>query len=103
LTDFAIGNEVIRIVQIKLVDFFLRHELVDLDCTLALNSDGFEFFGLDLDVLPFADLGGRRPKAAKERTRGRWCAEGGALGYGDLADAEGVWEGAQYVWARAVT
>ena len=48
--------------------------------------------------------GGRRPEAAKERTRGRWCAEGAAgLGYGDLADAEGVCEGAQCGWARAMT
>src|SRR6266436_6388510 len=47
--------------------------------------------------------GARRPKAAKERTRGRWCAEGGAPGYGDFANAEGACEGAQCVWSRAMT
>jgi len=29
----------------------LRHELVDLDCALALDGDGLKLFGLDLDVL----------------------------------------------------
>jgi hypothetical protein len=33
--------------HIKLVDFLLRHELVDLDCSLALNRDGLKLFGLD--------------------------------------------------------
>ena len=46
--------------------------------------------------MPASDIGatytsGRRPKAAKERTRRGWDAAGEccrALGYGDLADAE---------------
>jgi hypothetical protein len=29
---------------------------VDLDCPLALNRYGFKLFGLDFDVLPFADF-----------------------------------------------
>src|SRR5262249_33995725 len=56
LTDFAIGSEVIWAVQIKLIDFLLRHEFVDFDCALALNRHRFKLFGLNLDILPFADL-----------------------------------------------
>ncbi len=46
--------------------------------------------------MPASDIGatytsGRRPKAAKERTRGGWGAENAAhCRYGDLADAEGA-------------
>src|SRR5262249_31309300 len=36
--------------------FFLRHEFVDLDCALALDRHRFKLIGLDLDILPFADL-----------------------------------------------
>src|SRR5262249_15767786 len=56
LADLAIRSEVIRAVEIKLVDFFLGHELVDLDCALALAAHCLKLFGLDLDVLAFADL-----------------------------------------------
>jgi len=48
LAHVAIRNKVIRTVQVKLVDFFLRYELIDLDCALALNGDGLKLFGLDL-------------------------------------------------------
>jgi hypothetical protein len=51
--------------------------------------------------MPASDIGaryssGRRPKAAKERTRGGWGAENAAhsVRYGDLADTEGVSAGA---------
>jgi hypothetical protein len=37
-------------------DFFLRHKLVDLDGALALNRDGLKLFGLNLDILAFADF-----------------------------------------------
>jgi hypothetical protein len=56
LADFAIRNDVVRAVQIELVDLLLGHELVDLDGALALDRDRFELFGLDLDLLAFADL-----------------------------------------------
>jgi hypothetical protein len=56
LANLAIGSEVIGAVLIKLVDFFFRHELVDLDCALALNRNGLKLFGLDLDVLALADF-----------------------------------------------
>src|SRR5512133_1016315 len=44
LADFAIRSEVIRTVEIKLVDFLLRHKLVDFDCALALDGDGLKLF-----------------------------------------------------------
>jgi hypothetical protein len=59
--------------------------------------------------MPASDIGatytsGRRPKAAKERTRGGWGAENAAaLRYGDLADAEGVSAGAPCPLRRFVT
>src|SRR6266571_2399919 len=56
LADFTIGNEVVGAVEIELVDFFLGHELVDLDRTLALDRNGLKLFGLDFDVLAFADF-----------------------------------------------
>src|SRR5882724_7276439 len=34
----------------------LRHKFVDLNCSLALNGDGFQLFGLNLDILAFADF-----------------------------------------------
>jgi hypothetical protein len=34
----------------------LRHKLVDFDCALALDGDCLKLFGLDLDVLSFADF-----------------------------------------------
>ena len=56
LADVAIRNKVVRAVYIKFVDFFLRHKFVDLYCALAFNSDGVKLFGLNLNVLTFADF-----------------------------------------------
>jgi len=56
LPDFAIGNEVVGAVQIQLIDFFLRDELIDFDCSFALNRDGFKLFGRNLQVLAFANF-----------------------------------------------
>src|SRR5262249_48707402 len=54
--DLAVGNEIVGTIEIQLVDFFLRHELVDLDCALALDGDRLKLFGLNLDILAFANL-----------------------------------------------
>ena len=43
-------------VEVELVDFFARHELVDVDRAFALNRDGFELFRFDLEVLTLAHL-----------------------------------------------
>ena len=56
LAHFPVGHDVVRAVQIELVDFFLGHELVDLDRALALDGGGLELFRLDLDVFAFTDL-----------------------------------------------
>ena len=56
LPDFAIRHDVIRAIEIKLVDLFFRNELVNLDRALALDRYGLEFFRLDLEVLALADL-----------------------------------------------
>jgi hypothetical protein len=52
LPDFTIRHDVIRAVEIKLVDSFFRNELVDLDRALALNRDGLKLFRLDFKVSP---------------------------------------------------
>ena len=56
LTDLAIRRNVIGVVEVEFVYLVLRHELVDVDCALALDRDGFELFGIKLDVLALADL-----------------------------------------------
>ena len=55
-TDFAIRHDVIWGVEVKLVDFFLWYELVDLDCALALDRYGLKLLGTNLDVGAFANL-----------------------------------------------
>ena len=48
--------------------------------------------------------GAPRPKAAKERSPGRWCAERPrAPGYGDFANAEGVCGGMRLVASDDMT
>ena len=56
LADVAVGHDVIRVVEIELVDFLFRHELVDLDDALALDRDRLELLGVELDILALADL-----------------------------------------------
>jgi hypothetical protein len=56
LSDLTVWHEVVRVIEIQLVDLVLRHELVDLDGTLALDRDGFQLFGVQLKVLALADL-----------------------------------------------
>ena len=48
LPDFAVRDDVIRIVLIQFVNFFARNELVDFDGALTLNRDGFKFFWFEL-------------------------------------------------------
>src|SRR4029077_19294158 len=56
LTDFAIGHDVVGIVEVHLVYLFTGHKLVDLYRALALNCYGLKFLGLDVDILTLADL-----------------------------------------------
>src|SRR5262245_34289906 len=56
LPDVAIGDNVVRAVQIEFVDRFLRHELIDLDRAFAFDRDRLEFLGIDLEVLVLTDL-----------------------------------------------
>src|SRR5215475_13848403 len=56
LPDVAIGDNVVRAVQIEFVDLFLRHELIDLDRAFAFDRDRLEFLGIDLEVLVLTDL-----------------------------------------------
>ena len=56
LTNLAVRGDVIRAVQIQFVDFVPWHELIDVDCALALDRDGLQLLGIDLDVLVLADF-----------------------------------------------
>src|SRR6516225_877229 len=54
LADFAIRRDVVGAVEIQLLDFFFRHEFVDLDRSLALDAERLKLFGLDRDVFALA-------------------------------------------------
>jgi hypothetical protein len=56
LSNLAVGGDIVRAVQIQFIDFVLWHELIDVDCPLALDGDRFQFLGVELDVLALADL-----------------------------------------------
>jgi hypothetical protein len=56
LSDLTVGHNVIRIVEIELVDFLARHELVNVDHALALDGNRFKFLWVKLEVLPLADF-----------------------------------------------
>jgi len=56
LPNLAIGDDVVWTVQIEFVDLFLRHELVDFDRALALDSDCLKLLGVEFDICAFADL-----------------------------------------------
>jgi hypothetical protein len=56
LADLAVWNDVIRIAHVEFVDFFFRHELVDVDAPLALDRYGLKLFRIEFDVLALADL-----------------------------------------------
>ena len=42
LTDFAVGDDIIRIVLIQFVNFFARNELINFDGALAFDGNRFE-------------------------------------------------------------
>jgi hypothetical protein len=56
LANLAIGRDVVRIVQIEIVDLGSRYELIDLDCMPAFDRYCLEFFLGNFDVLSLADL-----------------------------------------------
>ena len=49
------GN-VVRVVEVQLVNLLLRHELVNLDGALAFNRNRLQLFGIKLKVLTLADF-----------------------------------------------
>ena len=50
----AVGNDIVRAIEIQLVNLVLRHELVDVDDPLALDGDSVKLLGIELDVLALA-------------------------------------------------
>ena len=56
LPHFAIWGDVVGIVKIQFVDFFLRDKLINLDGPLTLDGDGLKLLRLDLDVLALPDF-----------------------------------------------
>jgi hypothetical protein len=47
----TIGKDEIGIAQVELVDVFLGDELFDFEDVLAVDGNGFELFGIELDIL----------------------------------------------------
>jgi hypothetical protein len=56
LPDLTIGGDVIRRVDVAVINLVSRNELIDLDGPRALDLNGLEFFVLNDEVLPFSDL-----------------------------------------------
>src|SRR4051812_19443710 len=56
LANLTVRHDVVWIVEVEFVDFFARHELVDVDRPLTLNRDRFEFLWVELEILPLADF-----------------------------------------------
>jgi hypothetical protein len=54
LTDFTIRHDVVGVVEVQLVDLFLRDKLVDVDRPLALDGDRFQLFRVKFEVLALA-------------------------------------------------
>jgi hypothetical protein len=54
--NITVRHEVVRVIEIELVDLALRYELVDLSRAFALKRDRFELFRIDLQILAFADF-----------------------------------------------
>ena len=53
---FAVGDDVVRLVQVPLVDIFGRNEIVDFDGVGALELHGVQLFLFDLDILSFREF-----------------------------------------------
>ena len=56
LAALAVRHDVIGPLVVALVDLLLGHELVDVDRVRALELDGVDLLGLDLDVLALGEL-----------------------------------------------
>jgi hypothetical protein len=56
LPALRIARDIVGTLVVALVDLLLRHEGVDVDRMRAMDLDGFQLLGLDLDVLAPGDL-----------------------------------------------
>jgi hypothetical protein len=56
LPDLTIGSDVVRRVDIAVVDLTSGYKLIDFDCPSALDFYGVEFFILNNEVLSLADF-----------------------------------------------
>jgi|SoiMethySBSTD1v2_1073268.scaffolds.fasta_scaffold122336_2 hypothetical protein len=52
----AVWNDVVRLVQVSLVDILGRNEIVDFDRVGALELHGIQLFLIDLDILSFQEF-----------------------------------------------
>jgi hypothetical protein len=50
----TVRHDVVGVIEVELVDFLLRYELVDLDGARALDGHRLELLGLELDILALA-------------------------------------------------
>jgi hypothetical protein len=57
LAAFAVRHDVIGTLMVSLTDLLLRYEGVDVDGMRALDLDGFQLLGFDLDVLAHGPSG----------------------------------------------
>ena len=56
LPDLAIGGEVVRRVNIPVIDLTSRNELIDLNGPRAFDLDGIDFLVFNNEVLAFRNL-----------------------------------------------
>jgi hypothetical protein len=56
LPDFAIRHDVVRTVEVQLVDLISWDELIDVDGALALYGNRFQLFRIKLKIFALADL-----------------------------------------------
>jgi hypothetical protein len=56
LSDLTVRRDVVRRIDIALVDLAPRNELVDVDGARAFKLNGLELLVLDKEILAFADL-----------------------------------------------
>jgi hypothetical protein len=56
LPDLTIGGDVIRRVDVTIIDFVSRNELIDFNGPGTLDFDSLKFFVLNDEVLSFSDL-----------------------------------------------
>ena len=64
LSDLPVRHDVVRQIDIALVDLALRNKLIDIDGARAFNLNGLELLVLDNEILTFADL---IPRAVSSR------------------------------------